>query len=166
MKKLSVFLLGGLLLAGLSFSNSGTALAAGGGNSGAAHTCQHSGYVFLERSDGSGFSNTGACVSYAAHGGTLFDPVLTLKQTDVQGHYSVVGTGFHANSAITLIRAYKPTGDVFTLTAWSTDASGTFSTSILACYTVPPAPKNNFVTVTALDSFGVQRTASLAITCP
>ena len=44
---------------------------AGGGNSDAAHACQHGGYLKVFRSDGTGFSNTGECVSYAAHGGQL-----------------------------------------------------------------------------------------------
>jgi hypothetical protein len=43
---------------------------AGGGNSDAAHACQHNGYLNLHRSDGSSFKNTGDCVSYFAHGGT------------------------------------------------------------------------------------------------
>jgi hypothetical protein len=42
-----------------------------GGNSAAAHACQHGGYKNFTRSDGTSFKNTGACVSYAAHGGTL-----------------------------------------------------------------------------------------------
>src|SRR6476646_8793660 len=42
-----------------------------GGNSAAARACQHGGYKNFTRSDGTAFKNTGACVSYAAHGGTL-----------------------------------------------------------------------------------------------
>jgi len=45
--------------------------AVGGGNSTAAHLCQNGGYQNIYRSDGSGFANTGDCVSYAAHGGQL-----------------------------------------------------------------------------------------------
>lgn len=41
------------------------------GNSGAAHKCQHGGYLSLVGSDGTTFRNTGACVSFAAHGGTF-----------------------------------------------------------------------------------------------
>lgn len=42
------------------------------GNSDAARACQHGGYADLVRvEDGTGFGNTGECVSYAANGGTL-----------------------------------------------------------------------------------------------
>ena len=50
---------------------SGTASAAAGGNSAAAHACQKGGYATLQRTDGTLFNNVGACVSYAAQGGTL-----------------------------------------------------------------------------------------------
>jgi hypothetical protein len=39
------------------------------GNSGAAHACQQGGYLSLVGADGTTFSNVGACVSFAAHGG-------------------------------------------------------------------------------------------------
>jgi nitrite reductase (NO-forming) len=42
------------------------------GNSDAAHACRQGGYGELVRyEDGTGFANTGECVSYAARGGTL-----------------------------------------------------------------------------------------------
>lgn len=59
-----------------------TRLAAAGGNSDAAHACQKGGYLELFRTDGTGFDNTGACVSYAAHGGVLARR-LTATFTDV-----------------------------------------------------------------------------------
>ena len=49
----------------------GSVLAAKSGNSDAAHACQLGGYAGLTREDGTPFENTGDCVSYAAHGGTL-----------------------------------------------------------------------------------------------
>jgi hypothetical protein len=49
----------------------GTASAAPGGNSAGAHACQQGGYLNLEGTDGTRFANVDACVSYAAHGGTL-----------------------------------------------------------------------------------------------
>lgn len=48
----------------------GTA-AAGGGNSNAAMACQMGGWQNLVRQDGTAFTNTGECVSYAAMGGAL-----------------------------------------------------------------------------------------------
>jgi hypothetical protein len=41
------------------------------GNSDNAHACQQGGWQNLVRQDGTGFSNTGDCVSYAANGGKL-----------------------------------------------------------------------------------------------
>jgi hypothetical protein len=49
----------------------GSSSAAGGGNSADAKLCQKDGWTELVRTDGSTFVNDGACVSYAAHGGTL-----------------------------------------------------------------------------------------------
>lgn len=40
-------------------------------NSAAAAACQQDGWQTLVRQDGTGFKNTGDCVSYAAHGGAL-----------------------------------------------------------------------------------------------
>ncbi|HKI92265.1 MAG TPA: hypothetical protein VJ986_08175 [Gaiellaceae bacterium] len=58
------------LVASIGIVAAGSA-AAGGGNSGAAAACQKGGWTSLYRADGSGFGNTGACVSYAARGGVL-----------------------------------------------------------------------------------------------
>jgi hypothetical protein len=43
----------------------------GQGNVWAAHACRHGGYQSLVGSDGTRFGNVGACVRYAAHGGTF-----------------------------------------------------------------------------------------------
>ncbi len=88
----------------------GTAVAADGGNSDAAHACQRGGYANYTRTDGTTFANQGQCVSYAAHGGTL-KPVPTAKITGVAVFFkdtnngfqaaAVTGTGFLPNSRIT-----------------------------------------------------------------
>jgi hypothetical protein len=44
---------------------------AGAGNSDNAKACQQGGWQNLVRQDGTGFTNTGDCVSYAAQGGVL-----------------------------------------------------------------------------------------------
>jgi hypothetical protein len=60
------------LTVGVSTASAGHGHGKGkGGNSAAAHACQHGGYKNFTRSDATTFKNTGACVSYAAHGGTL-----------------------------------------------------------------------------------------------
>ena len=48
-----------------------SALAAKGGNSPNAKLCQKGGFEDWVRSDGTAFANVGACVSYAARGGSL-----------------------------------------------------------------------------------------------
>lgn len=53
----------------ISTQMAGAATAAG--NSGAAHPCQQGGYVNYSTTTGATFTNTGECVSYAAHGGAL-----------------------------------------------------------------------------------------------
>ena len=65
---LLVALIGGALLLALAV---GSSALAGGGNSASAKHCQQQGWIGLVRTDGSTFANEGACVSYAAHGGTL-----------------------------------------------------------------------------------------------
>jgi hypothetical protein len=50
---------------------------AGGGNSANAKLCQKGGWQYWVRVDGSPFKNQGACVSYAARGGTLTAPATT-----------------------------------------------------------------------------------------
>lgn len=54
-----------------------TAVNASGGNSDAAHACQQGGYARFVAPGGGGFANTGECVSFAAHGGSLVTPTPT-----------------------------------------------------------------------------------------
>jgi hypothetical protein len=61
----------GLLLAAVSAALIVPVALAGGGNSDNAKACQQGGWQNLVRQDGSGFNNTGDCVSYAAQGGVL-----------------------------------------------------------------------------------------------
>ena len=65
-----------------SMSAADDAFLAKGGNSAAAHACQQGGYLGLFRTDGTGFANTGDCVSYAAHGG-VFVTRVTATFTDI-----------------------------------------------------------------------------------
>jgi hypothetical protein len=57
--------------AALALSVGAGTATAGGGNSDAAKACQQGGWETLVRQDGTGFTNTGDCVSYAAQGGAL-----------------------------------------------------------------------------------------------
>jgi hypothetical protein len=56
---------------GVGMSTHTSVLAAGGGNSDAAHMCQQGGYANLEGTDGTTFQNAGQCTSYVARGGTI-----------------------------------------------------------------------------------------------
>src|SRR5207245_190796 len=119
-------------------SGSGVALAAGG-NSVAAHLCQHGGYLVLQDGNGQPFSSQTQCVSYGAQGGTVYQPVLTLDAKTVGQPgacgpvpnvfaptiwcISVTGSGFHSNSAVTVTVADSP-GTTSTFPAASTDATG------------------------------------------
>jgi hypothetical protein len=69
------------------------------GNSGAAHLCYKDGYRNRVRTDGTGFSNVGDCVSYAAQGGA-FGTGLIIYSLSVSGTvigdfgWSLATTGF------------------------------------------------------------------------
>lgn len=62
----------------------GPMAASAASTSDAAHACQQGGYLDWTREDGTPFRNTGACVSYVAHGGILVpvegetEPFLTI----------------------------------------------------------------------------------------
>jgi hypothetical protein len=75
MQRKSTALVGVAVLAALVFAlGAGAAGAANhgpGGNSAAAKACQGTGYLDLVREDGTSFGTPGACVGYAARGGTL-----------------------------------------------------------------------------------------------
>jgi hypothetical protein len=71
----------------------GVAAATGAGNADNAKKCQKGGWQHLYRSDGTAFKNQGDCVSYAAQGGALVTPFMTLTNVDCTGCWHVVGVG-------------------------------------------------------------------------
>ncbi len=84
------------------------ALAAPGGNSAASAACENGGYVNFTDTSGNAFRNEGACVSYAAHGGTLV-PVAVAPFSVVYSSLgpgvfraTVTGTGLEPSSAYEL----------------------------------------------------------------
>ena len=100
------------------------------GNSAAAAACQDGGYVDWTDAAGHDFRNTGACVSYAAHGGTLVpvvvDPVnpfsVSYRPSGSFGFQATVtGSGLEPDSSVDLFLTWGGTtlfiGDV-------ADASG------------------------------------------
>jgi hypothetical protein len=63
-----------MAFAALALGTGVASATAGGGNSANAKACQQDGWKNLVRTDGTSFTNQGACVSYAAQGGTLTVP--------------------------------------------------------------------------------------------
>ena len=100
------------------------------GNSGAAKSCQKGGYKNLFRADGTGFRNTGQCVSYAAHGGTFATkcPVGSWSATGVTP-CALADIGFYVDTVGATAETACPVGTT-TLATGSTDAS--------ACVAVGP----------------------------
>jgi hypothetical protein len=118
------------LTVGVATANAGHGHGNGnGGNSAAAHACQHGGYKSLTRSDGTTFKNTGACVSYAAHGGTLV--AKSQAQLDCESFGGTFALG----------GPYLLGTSVWTCTWTSTDATDyntKSSTLDNDCFTLPP----------------------------
>jgi hypothetical protein len=69
----------------------GVATATAAGNSDAAHACQQGGWQNLVRQDGTGFLNTGDCVSYAAQGGVLNPKPAPVVSTAGSENFSAFG---------------------------------------------------------------------------
>lgn len=97
-----------------------------GGNSAAAHACQQGGYLNLFRLDGTAFANTGACVSYAAHGGVFVTRVTTTFSNILLGACNNITLGYEINGVMTDVYS-KPYGcfeqafPSFTLTGLSNE---------------------------------------------
>ena len=88
------------------------------GNSAAAAACQDGGYVDWTDAAGNAFRNTGACVSYAAHGGTLVpvvvDPVnpfsVSYRPSGTSGFQATVtGSGLEPDSSVDLFLTWGGT---------------------------------------------------------
>jgi hypothetical protein len=97
-----------VVLAALLSGTVGAATAgASGGNSVDAKLCQKNGWQTVETDNGAGFATNDECTSYAANGGLLFAPALTLTPGGCFGfngtlyafeHFSAIG--FHPNSTM------------------------------------------------------------------
>src|SRR5262245_28101281 len=62
--------------------------------------CKGNGWKSLQSGTGKTFKNQGDCVSYAAKGGSVFSPSLTIRTSCVDNfvRLEAVPSGFHANS--------------------------------------------------------------------
>jgi hypothetical protein len=118
-------------LAGLALVAS-TAAAAGGGNSSAAKVCQKDGYSNLVSGSGSGFSNQGDCVRYAAQGGSfgVAAPFLTLTPFS-SGILAIDGGGLEPGAPVSVCNGALGAGCIDSGTNVSGDGTyvGTISCS-------------------------------------
>jgi hypothetical protein len=130
--------------------------------------CLHDGYTKYVRSDGTGFTNVGACVVYVVTGGKLV-PKSTAEITGVNIFYvsphsyfqsaAVTGTGFLPNARLTFTVTFATTGgsDYSALNEAPgvfTDANGAFNTGTSPTQTqtyISLGCTPNTVTVTATD---------------
>ena len=100
-----------------------------GGNSAAAHACQHGGYKNFVRSDGTSFKNTGACVSYAAHGGTLVAKSQAQLNCESFGGTFTLGGMFSLGTAVWSCQWANTD---------ATDFNAKFATLSTDCFTLAP----------------------------
>ncbi len=115
---------------------------AAGGNAAASAACEGAGYLAWTDAEGDAFRNTGACVSYAARGGTLVPVVVDVDPFSVVYSASgangfeaaVTGSGLEPASSVDVYLAWggvpgpMPIGDL-------ADANGTVSFSVTGACT-------------------------------
>ncbi len=135
---------------------------AAGGNAAASAACEGAGYLAWTDAEGDAFRNTGACVSYAARGGTLLPVVVDVKPFSVVYRASgangfeaaVTGTGLEPESSIDVyltwgdVPAPMPIGDL-------ADASGNARFSVTGACTSGGLALTE-VTVVGIPAGGVQ----------
>lgn len=141
-----------------------------GGNSANAKKCQKGGWKHLQTSDGGTFKNQGKCVSYGAHGGTLFSPALTMTPdaVTVSGSsstpissttFTVTGTGFHPNSSGTLAVAVQGSPPYLSL-SFVTDGNGNLTYTSQFAYPATCVPGVLTDVWTYTDADGVTATSN------
>ena len=102
-------------------------LAKPGGNSAASAACEDGGYLDVTDAAGNAFRNSGACVSYAAHGGTLVpvavNPFSVSYSSSGPNRFqaTLTGTGLQPGSTVDLVLTW---GAVTQFLGSETDAGG------------------------------------------
>jgi hypothetical protein len=114
------------LTVGVATANAGKGK---GGNSAAAHACQHGGFRNFVRADGTSFKNTGACVSYAAHGGTLV--AKSQAQLDCESFSGTFALGGTFSGGTAVWSCQWANTDI-------TDFNSKFNTLLTDCFTLAP----------------------------
>ncbi len=135
-----------LALAGLALGVGAATAIAAGGNSANAHLCQQNGWMNLVRSDGTGFSNAGDCVSYGAQGGTLYPVFLFTAELNGANENPAVATPGTGTATVTWNTA---TSQMTVNVVFSDLTSGTTASHIHCC-AVPPT---NAGVATTLPTF-------------
>ena len=121
------------------------ALATPGGNSAASAACEEGGYVNWTDEAGSPFRNAGACVSHAAHGGTLVPVVVVVNPFSVVYRASgpnafqatVTGSGLEPDSGVDIIVSW---GDTMLVLGDVADGTGAFSFTVSSVCTSAGSP--------------------------
>jgi hypothetical protein len=141
-----------------------TAAGAGGGNSANAKLCQKGGWQTVEGDDGTGFASNDECTSFAASGGVLFAPALTVTPGGCFGFNGNVfafehftATGFHPNSSLSF---FLP-GQRYPLpVAVVTDATGSAELPGYVVY-----DPGSTAGITTVDAQGVHATITFTASC-
>jgi hypothetical protein len=171
----------GLFTFGGAASGSSLAFAdVGNGNSANAHLCQQGGYSQVQTNTGRASANPGQCVSYAAQGGTLYQPtvIVTTEVNPVPFTGNLLfcapnsppgtvwcmiaqGTGFHPDTLLTVTYTIGPYGP-FTASG-TTSASGDAGLKLVSDCAYHQM--GEAVTFSFTDSYGVHASASATIPC-
>ena len=121
----------------------GPALAYSGGNSANSAACEDGGYANWTDADGNGFRNAGACVSYAARGGTLtpvaVDPFSVSYRTGGANGFvaTLTGSGLAPFSGVDLMLTWGGDPQFFPGIA---DASGNVTFNVSGACTSGGSP--------------------------
>jgi hypothetical protein len=145
-----------------------TALTVGVGVASAADpaaVCGNNAWHSLQTDRGETFKSERACRKYVKHGGVVFNPQVTVVSVcGTSGPFlSLFGSGFHANSLLTLTLqggAIFPSTGTNVKTTQPTDAQGQFVISPDVSHTGPD------VTMRISDAQGVHVTVATGDHCP
>ena len=128
------------------------------------------GWQSLQTATGGTFASSDACTSYAAQGGVLFNPKVTVTPTQVAfvnpfpgffqtGLMSLSWQGFHPNDSVTWRGLADGTAYVAGLTGFTTDSTGAGGTPTLYSATTC-GPGTVTLTFVVTDSSGVHATSN------
>ena len=136
---------------------------AGGGNSGKT-ACQDNGWLGLRSATGGSFANQGACVSYAAQGGALFAPTVSVGSATCTSNplfsteeifFSAAGFTPTSSVTVNLVSSDPPAATTVSAPP-AFDASGSVTGAAAAAYEPPQTTFTGFVVIN--DGSGISAT--------